>query len=55
MFLAYRKQIESDMNRTFDTFLKDSPKQRDAREVRVSKQLLRLILTAAGIHETHER
>ncbi|KAI9695963.1 MAG: hypothetical protein M1820_008375 [Bogoriella megaspora] len=29
-FLAYRKNIESDMNRTFDTFLKDSEKQKDA-------------------------
>ena len=33
MFLKYRKQIESDMNRTFDTFLKDSPKQHEARKV----------------------
>jgi cation diffusion facilitator CzcD-associated flavoprotein CzcO len=31
-FLAYRKKIESDMNRTFDTFLKDSPKQQAAKE-----------------------
>jgi cation diffusion facilitator CzcD-associated flavoprotein CzcO len=30
-FLAYRKKIESDMNRTFDTFLKDSPKQKAAK------------------------
>lgn len=29
-FLAYRKSIEDDMNRTFDTFLKDSDKQRGA-------------------------
>lgn len=33
-FLEYRKKIESDMNRTFDTFLKDSPKQKAARVVR---------------------
>lgn len=32
-FLRYRKQIESDMNRTFDTFLKDSEKQQSAREI----------------------
>ncbi|KAL9108349.1 MAG: hypothetical protein Q9227_006809 [Pyrenula ochraceoflavens] len=31
MFLAYRKKIEADMNRTFDTFLKDSEKQQSAR------------------------
>lgn len=30
MFLAYRKRIESDMNRTFDTFFKDSTKQQSA-------------------------
>ena len=29
-FLAYRKDIESNINRTFDTFLKDSEKQRGA-------------------------
>ena len=29
-FLNYRKSIESDMNRTFDTFLKDSEKQKGA-------------------------
>ncbi|KAF2094347.1 flavin-binding monooxygenase [Rhizodiscina lignyota] len=29
-FLRYRKRIESDMNRTFDTFVKDSPKQKEA-------------------------
>ncbi|PGH11939.1 hypothetical protein AJ80_06904 [Polytolypa hystricis UAMH7299] len=32
-FLAYRKQIESDMNRTFDTFLKEGPKQKAAIEI----------------------
>ena len=30
-FLAYRKRIESDMNRTFDTVLKDSSKQKEAK------------------------
>lgn len=30
-FLEYRKKIESDMNRTFDTFLKDSSKQQAAK------------------------
>ncbi|KAL9618208.1 MAG: hypothetical protein Q9160_007042 [Pyrenula sp. 1 TL-2023] len=30
MFLEYRKRIESDMNRTFDTFLKDGSKQQSA-------------------------
>lgn len=30
MFLKYRKRIESDMNRTFDTFLKDGSKQQSA-------------------------
>ena len=34
MFLAYRKRIEGDMNRTFDTFFKDSEKQQVARVVR---------------------
>ncbi|KAI9663199.1 MAG: hypothetical protein M1821_008247 [Bathelium mastoideum] len=29
-FLSYRKNMESDMNRTFDTFLKDSEKQKGA-------------------------
>lgn len=33
MFLAYRKRIESDMNRTFETFFKDSTKQQSAFEV----------------------
>jgi len=32
-FLKYRKKIEADMNRTFDTFLNSSSKQRDAKKV----------------------
>ncbi len=29
-FLTYRKKIESDMNRTFETYLRQSDKQKEA-------------------------
>jgi hypothetical protein len=32
-FLAYRKQIENDINHTFDVMIKDSPLQREAYKV----------------------
>lgn len=32
-FLRYRKKIEGDMNKTFETMLKESPKQKGARKV----------------------
>ena len=32
-FLRYRKKIEGDMNKTFETMLKNSPKQKGARKV----------------------
>lgn len=39
-FLQYRKKIEADMNRTFDTFMRDSPKQQMAR-VEFAKLMLK--------------
>ena len=32
-FLQYRKKIEADMNKTFETMLMESPKQKGARKV----------------------
>lgn len=56
-FLEYRKRIESDMNRTFDTFLKDSPKQQAARVVGSDLEPHICLFHAnyqAGVRQTHE-
>jgi hypothetical protein len=53
-FLQYRKQIESDMNRTFDTFIRDCDKQNEAKKVRFYKSLYASMLIPPGFRANNE-